>query len=405
MGSGRAPVGSPGPAPATLGAKIRFRRAALWLAAAAARPLLAAAASRKPPERVLLIRPDHLGDLLFSTPALRLLRRAWPAAHITYLVGPWAEAVVSRNPCVDRVITCEFPGFGSGPKPSPLHPYLHLWRWAGSLRREGYDLALNLRYDFWWGAALAFLARIPRRVGYAIPECQPFLSLAVPFEAGQHAVEGNLRLAAAAAQIPGPVWLEAQSYRLDFPLTPAERGLALALLHRHGWKQGDVLVGIHPGTRGNVKHWTVEGWQAVALALAQRGTRILLTGTAAEADTCRAIAAGVPGQSIVAAGETSLGQLAALLENCAVVLGVDSGPLHLAVAVGVPTVHLYGPSDPITFGPYGDPARHIVLRTDWRCSPCHRFEYPQGELKYHRCMEAIPPEAVLAAAERLLCGR
>lgn len=402
MDSSRAPLGGPGPAPAALGAKIWLRRAALRLAAAAARPLLAPEASREPPERVLLIRPDHLGDLLFSTPALRLLRRAWPAAHITYLVGPWAEAVVNRNPRVDRVIACEFPGFGNGPKPAKLHPYLHLWRWAGSLGREGYDLALNLRYDFWWGAALTFFARIPRRVGYAIPECQPFLSLAVPFEAGQHAVDSNLRLAAAAAHIEVPLMSEARSYGLDFPLTPAERALALALLHRHGWKAGDVLVGIHPGTRGNVKHWTVEGWQAVALALTQRGARILLTGTAAEADTCRGIAARVPGKPIVAAGETSLGQLAALLENCAVVLGVDSGPLHLAVAMGVPTVHLYGPSDPTTFGPYDDPARHIVLRTDWRCSPCHRFEYPQHELKYHRCMEAIHPQAVLAAAEKLL---
>ena len=146
------------------------------------------------PSSILFIRPDHLGDLLFTTPALRALREAFPQARITCLVGPWGEAVVTGNPCIDEVMLCSFPGFTRQPKRSIIEPYVVLGRYARLLREKEFDSAVVLRFDHWWGALLAYLARIPRRLGYDIAEVKPFLTDVVPYVPGRHEVEQNLAL-------------------------------------------------------------------------------------------------------------------------------------------------------------------------------------------------------------------
>jgi heptosyltransferase-3 len=140
-------------------------------------------------------------------------------------------------------------------------------------------------------------------------------------------------------------------------------------------------------------------WAQVASRLIDAlGARILLTGGASERPLTGAIAAELSGPVLNAAGQTSLDQLAALLARCQLVLGADSGPLHLAVAVGTPTVHLYGPVSAAKFGPWGDPARHIVLKTAWPCAPCDRLDWPAEALAAHACLAAIPVAAVVEAA-------
>jgi heptosyltransferase-2/heptosyltransferase-3 len=140
-------------------------------------------------------------------------------------------------------------------------------------------------------------------------------------------------------------------------------------------EEDDPLVCIHPGAGAPVKLWRKEGWARVADALVEGyRAKVILTGSASEEPLVQAIAERMASQPLVAAGQTTLGQLAALMARCRLALGVDSGPLHLAVAVGTPTVHLYGPVDSRTFGPWGDPARHIVLTSDMDCIPCNRLD-------------------------------
>ena len=115
--------------------------------------------------RILIIRPDHLGDLVLATPVLNALKEHAPDAHITMLVGPWSREVVARHPAIDSILTCPFPGFQRAAQ-HPLTPYILLFEMARQLRIGQYDLAINLRPDFLWGAALIYLAGITRRVGY-----------------------------------------------------------------------------------------------------------------------------------------------------------------------------------------------------------------------------------------------
>jgi ADP-heptose:LPS heptosyltransferase len=352
------------------------------------------------PRSVLLIRPDHLGDVLFLTPALRNLREALPAVHITALLGPWSAHVLRDNPDVDEIHTCRFPGFERRPKSGPLAPYRYLLETARDLRGAGYDTAVVLRCDHWWGAWLAAVGGIACRLGYGWPETRPFLTQALPYEPGRHEVEQNSRLLAALA--PGAQWRPGP---LRFVVADADRAWAATWLAAHGADLARPLVAIHPGAGAVVKQWEPPAWAAVGEALvSRRGAQVLLTGSAGESALTGAVAAGLTGGALDAAGETSLGQLAALQERCSLVLGSDCGPLHLAVAVGAPTVQLFGPVSAITFGPWGDPQLHVVLTSRWTCVPCNRLDWPANVLREHRCMAAVEVGEVIEAAVGLLPG-
>jgi ADP-heptose:LPS heptosyltransferase len=373
----------------------QLRLALLRLAGAAHREHAAAPVSG-PPKRILLIRPDHLGDLLFCTPALHALRAAWPAAHITACVGPWSAAILRHNRDVDTVRTLPFPGFARQAGQGPWQPYRLLWHEGQRLRDEHFDLAIVLRFDHWWGAWLAQRAGIPQRVGYAVAECQPFLTQAVPYQTGRHEVVQNLALIEAVMRqrIAAPA-------RLTFPI-PAD-----AQAWVHTWRAAAGLaeqpyVVVHPGAGAPVKLWPAPAWAGVIDGLRDRGLPVVLTGGAAERDLVAGITGQVHGPVHALAGATDLDQLAALMQQSCLTVGLDSGPLHLAVAVGVPTVHLYGPVATATFGPWGDPARHRVLTSDWACVPCNRLDFAAAELPRHPCVRALTPGSVLQAIDEVL---
>ncbi len=375
------------------------------------------------PQRILVIRPDHLGDLLFATPALHLLRASFPDAHMAALVGPWGEAVLAGNPDLDQTIPCPFPGFARQPKGSPLEPYRLLRREARRLAAMQFDLALVLRFDHWWGGWLAAAAGIPQRLGYAIAEVQPFLTRAIPYVRGRHEVVQNLALALAAGEgersmvngmrsmvsgerLRGSKAEIDSDWRLRFAMTAEDEARAAALLP----PTDRPVVAIHPGSGAAVKRWRAAAWAELAGRLAvEHGAQVIFTGSAGEAeliDPVLALLAGgqaVPPAAISLAGQTSLGGLAAVYRRCALVIGPDSGPLHLAVAAGTPTVHLYGPVDR-TFGPWGDPQQHVVVTSDWGCIPCNRLDWPDSALPEHGCVRDIGVEQVLAAARKQIAA-
>jgi heptosyltransferase-2/heptosyltransferase-3 len=247
----------------------------------------------------------------------------------------------------------------------------------------------------------------------------------VDYVPGRHEVEQNLALIEALTQGAGYPMPEIPLH-LEFRPTPQERAFAVGFLARQGVvvgaplrtrqrsalstgpvsaceEEGDLLVGLHPGAGAPVKQWRPEAFAQVADVLSREyGAHILITGSAEETALARAIARRMGTTPIIAAGQTSLGQLAALMACCRLVIGVDSGPMHLAVAQGVPTVHLYGPVDHRTFGPWGDPARHRVVLSALPCIPCNRLDYAPHELADHPCVREITVAQVLEAAGALL---
>jgi heptosyltransferase-2/heptosyltransferase-3 len=165
---------------------------------------------------------------------------------------------------------------------------------------------------------------------------------------------------------------------------------------------------MHPGSGAAVKRWRTGAWAELASQLAdQHGSQIIFTGTADEATLIEPILAALVGGELKAwpislAGQTDLHTLAAVYRRCSLVIGPDSGPLHLAVAMGTPTVHLYGPVDRATFGPWGAAERHRVLTSDWACVPCNRLDWPVATTPEHGCVRDITVGQVLEAAAGLL---
>jgi ADP-heptose:LPS heptosyltransferase len=354
--------------------------------------------------RILLIRPDHLGDLVLTTPILATLREHIPDAHITMMIGPWSSEVVARHPALNQLITCPFPGFQRAPQ-KPLAPYILLLQTAQQLKRANYDLAINLRPDFWWGAALIYLAGIPRRVGYAIQPGGPFLTHRLPFAQPEHATVSNLRLTSAGLQALAHPALtepyEPERYPSRFTPTESERAWVEERLQEADIPSELPVIALHPGTGAAVKLWRNEAWARCLNTLAQvvpTQARIVLTGSQQERPMLEGIARDMETPPLLLTAMT-VGQLAALLGRARLVLGVDSGPLHLAVAQGTPTLQLFGPTDERIFGPWGVPEKHSIIRATQKCPgcatlPCGRLDFTPEELSAHPCVRLIPEQRV-----------
>ncbi|HZS02311.1 MAG TPA: glycosyltransferase family 9 protein [Chloroflexota bacterium] len=400
------------PAQGTDEARLRWRRRVLGALAwpfggPAARPgdgTVRWPSGRRP--RLLVVRPDHLGDLLLATPALGLLRAALPEAEITALVGPWARPVLDGRPEVDAVRTCAFPGFTRAPAASPLAPYAKLLAEAARLRARRYDAALVLRVDHWWGAALVAYAGVPLRLGYAVPESRPFLTHALPPDFAQHSVLESWRVAAELLALVGRPLPAGPPPAVRAEPPSAGQAMAAAWLAERGIGPETPLIAVQPGSGVALKQWPPERWGEVADALAARlGARVVVTGTDAERALVDAVVAATRRPALNAAGAFDWAGLAGLFARCALVLGVDSGALHLAAALGVPSVHLFGPTAPTRFGPWGGSARHQVVRVDLPCSPCGNLIAPPcGEQVEPACMRALLPAMAIRAGLEAVAG-
>jgi len=378
--------------------KARVRAALLRAAAGAMRGRAGEAPSLQQAStaRILVIRPDHLGDLLFLGPAMRWLRARLPAAHITLAIGPWARpALPGLAKAYDEIIELPFPAFERGERAGPAARW-SMWRQqAQRLRKGAFDAALIARPDHWWGAMLARFAGIPFRLGFETRETAPWLSRALA-PRHEHAAAANLRLAAALtgdSLTPDP-----RAHPLRFQIDPGTRAGAEAMLAAQ-LPPGGPLAVIHPGSGATVKLWDAAKWQEIARRLVALGARVAVTGGPGEEALTRTVAGVGSPRVIDLGGRTSFTLLAALLAQADLVMGPDSGPLHLAVAVGTPTVHLYGPADPVIYGPWGDPQQHRVILSHWDCAPCGQFDWPDPPA--HGCARDIAVERVWRAVEGL----
>jgi len=347
--------------------------------------------------RILLIRPDHLGDMILATPAMIALKQSRPALEVHVLASPGSAAVLAHLPAVDRVLTTDFPGFNrDAPKESLMQPYSHLLKVARQLRHIGYGTAIIMRPDHWWGAMLAYLSGIRQRLGYALPDVAPFLTEALPLSTNSHAVRQNMRLV---ERWTG--FIPDSHIPFGLHVAPQDADDVTELLrqyHLHDQR----LVAIHPGAGTWVKHWDAERWAVVADTLTEQlGARIVFTGTERERSLVDHIQNAARQKTTTTVGALKVGQLAALFARCAVVLGPDSGPLHLAAAVGAPTVTLFGPADPQEFAPWGPRERHAVLSSAIACRPCRVLDWADDDPQFHPCVRDIGLGEVLDAARRV----
>ena len=335
--------------------------------------------------RKILVRATNwVGDAVMSLPALRALREQFPASEIAILARPWVADLYGREPFCDRVIP--YTPKNTGEK----------WSAARALAKENFDCAILLQNAF-EAAAVAFLAGIPERIGYA-RDGRGFLltsAIAVPRsgEIPRHErfyYLEMLRRAGIIAALP-----EHNAIRLD--AAPQARAAGLEKFRALGL--GANVVGISPGAAyGSAKRWLPDRFaQAAQNVSEQIGGAVAIFGSLSERSLCEEVARTIRGVTVRNfAGQTTLAEYIDLAAACRVYLTNDSGGMHVASALGVPTVAVFGATDDTATGPTGELAR--VVREPVECSPCLKRECPID----HRCMTRVDANRVAQVALDLL---
>lgn len=346
-------------------------------------------------KRVLIRGTNWVGDAVMSIPAMKEIRRIFPSARISLLVRPWVEDVYSRVDFIDETIEYD--------KGAGYRGWSGLKRLVADLKANRFDVAILLQNAF-EAALIARLSKIPCRIGYARDARSLLLTHAVKIDPelrDLHQAHYYLALLRGAGLMDFKSWSREDfdlSIRIGVP--EVEEMAARALLRSRGLEDGVLLIGLNPGaTYGGAKRWYPSRYAEVADSLVSSyGARILLFGSAAERPIALAVAQKMKHPAVVLAGETTLGQLMALLKMCRLLVTNDSGPMHLAAALDVPQIAIFGSTSEIATGPLS--ARAIVLKHQVPCNPCFLRECPIDL----RCMNAVTVAMVLDAAVGILSG-
>jgi len=321
--------------------------------------------------KILIRATNWVGDAVMCVPALIAIRERFPRAHIAILAKPWVADLYRREPFADEVI---------------LYNSASRWKMVGGLRRHRFDCAILLQNAF-EAALIAWLARIPARIGYQRDGRSMLLTAAVAVPEGGETPRHErhqrfyylelLRRAGIIDRLP-----EGSAIRLTPP--PVDRR---------------KMIGVSPGAAyGTAKQWLPEHFAEAAGKLATvRGASIALFGSQSERALCSQVAEMLHGLEVANhAGQTTLAQFIELAAQCELFLTNDSGAMHIASALGVPTVAIFGATDDIATGPTGIHAR--VVRQKVECSPCLLRECPID----HRCMTRVSADRVVKEALSLL---
>ncbi len=331
-----------------------------------------------------------------TMPAISAIRRAWPEAHISLLVRPWVADLFRYSSDIDHIIYYD----------KRYRGITGRIRLSAILRKEHFTRAILLQNAF-DAALIAWLARIPERTGYRRDHRGFLLSNAVPVEQDRpdkHQIHYYLDLVKA-------IGVSQPLIQPFIRLSDKERKWASMQISSHFKTDSGPVVGINPGASyGSAKRWLPERFAEVIISvISDLGGKIILFGGPDELEIADEIITAInrikirnkiqsTGSSImVMAGKTDLLELASLIAECDVFLSNDSGPMHMASALCVPVVAIFGSTDSTATGPYGNCTR--VISKNLNCSPCIKRECPEGNLE---CMTAVSSEEVFEAVRDIL---
>jgi lipopolysaccharide heptosyltransferase II len=355
--------------------------------------------------KILLIRLRLIGDVVFTTPIPRALKRAFPDSHLTYLVEPSAEAVVRGNPHLDEVIVA--------PRPHGLARIGADLRLARRLRRARYDLVIDL-HGGPRSAWLALATGAPKRIGYTIAGRTWMYTTAVPRPRAlrrRHSVVNQWDLLEAIDGWPagGP---DASRDRVEMASDPTADARIERRLEAAGITPSHELVVAHVSAGNPFRLWPERSFSAlvVGLAAASPMRRIILSSGPSDREAAARIAAAArtalngAADRVVEFGEFDLAELRALVERSRLFVGGDTGPLHIAATTETPIVGIYGPTESVRSAPWRDPRvpTESVEIAGLPCRPCDQRVCAPGDF---RCLTTLKPEEVLSAAERAMTTR
>lgn len=331
-------------------------------------------------KKILIVRLDRLGDVVLSTPVIKAVRDAYPKSHIAFLVRPYAEDAVKGNPYLNEVITYD--------KKATL-------KFVLSLAMKRFDLALIL-HPTSRTHLVTFFAGIPERVGYD-RKLGALLTKRIPHtkqEGLKHEMDYTL-------DILRYIGIEPKERKAYFPIKPGSEKKIHDIFSKAGIKESDNIVVLNPSASCPSKRWRPESFAIVGDRLAERcGARVVIISDVRDRETADRVANAMRKASLNIAGQTSVADLGSLLRRAKLFISNDSGPVHIACAVGAPVIAIFGRKDaglsPKRWGPVGQGA--VVFHKDVGCDACLAHNCNIA----FKCLEEISPEEVTAAAVKIL---
>jgi heptosyltransferase II len=332
-------------------------------------------------QRIVVRGTNWVGDSVMSIPALRALRRLLPEAEITLAVRPWARDLFINQPFIDNVLIYD--------RRNAFSVVGQIREW----RKRKFELAVLFQNAF-EAAVIPFFAGVPRRIGYATESRQALLTDPVPlpeWRATEHEVFYYLYLIAALEQsLFGSNTVTEHPPDATLELSENRKVTARQQLLANGVLENNTVVAVCPGSiNSRAKRWPAEYFAALSDRLIAEGKQVLLIGSKDEHDVSVDVTSRMHNKPVVLTGKTTLEELTAILSISDLVVTNDTGPAHIAAALGRPTLVIFGPTNPLTTRPFS--AQAEILRHPPDCAPCMLRDCPID----HRCMTAITVDEVL----------
>lgn len=337
------------------------------------------------PKNIIVRMPNWLGDLVMATPVLADLRKKWPAARITAMAQSNVASVLKHDPNIDELFSYK--------RPNGWIPHQQHWEIIETLRRGQYDLGILLTNSFssaWW----FWFGKVAQRIGYAGNFRNLLLTQAVPFPPNKE----TQHLVITYKMLLAPLGISLSNSDPTLYILPEEKKEAEDLLKLHGANlDKNIIIGINPGAAfGSAKCWLPERFKHVTSRLLENpNIYVVYFGDPAGAPLVNDICKDMPERVINLAGKTSLRELVALINVCSLFLTNDSGPMHIAAALKVPLVALFGSTSDVKTGPYGIGK---VIHKHVECSPCYKRVCPID----FRCMKRIEVEEVYRELQKII---
>jgi heptosyltransferase-2 len=336
---------------------------------------------------ILIRSTNWIGDAVMTLPAVAAVRNTFPRARITILAKPWVAELFELYPDIDEIMSFQSPGIHDGLSGK--------WRIAREIRKKQFDAVILLQNAI-EAAIIAFLAGIPVRAGYNSDGRGLLLTHSVQRTKAireVHQTDYYLEMVKALGCRPAG---------MEFHLRCGQKYdlLAETMLRRHGLAESRLLVGMAPGAAyGPAKKWFPERFASVADKLVDAfSAQIVLFGSSGDNDTAAKVQTQATYPMADLTGKTSLKEAMSLMTRCRLFISNDSGLMHVAAALGVPTVAVFGSTNPATTSPPG--RKNIIIHKDVACSPCLRPDCPTD----FKCMDLIGVDDVYEAAVRMLGG-
>jgi predicted lipopolysaccharide heptosyltransferase III len=342
-------------------------------------------------KEILVLRTAYIGDVIMTLPILKPLRNLYPDARISFLTTSKTKGILENNPYINEVLEYDAFWFYKTEFKKAFRDYI---KFLKILRTKKYDLIIETRADIRDIFLLAYLCKSKYRVSYNVGGGGYLLTHIVLFKEIKHKVQYHLDIAR---------YLGAQScdnIEWDISITQQERESFATLLFNEGVNPLDLLIGIHPGGRKELKCWLKQGFAEVADRLiSEHGAKIIFTGSQQEKKLIDDIISMMRHDSVNLAGKINIRGLCAAIQRFGIFICNDSAPLHIASVLKTPTVAVFGPSKSNETGPFGNV--HRVVEKNFPC----RYTCDEDVCKhkvYNECMKTITPDDVYEAANSIL---